>query len=112
MYVCVCICVCMRAIKEKGGKQERVENMEAKSLPNSRTLTTTCINSLYLFRRQCRRYMRSPRQHRKLLLSSHDCSYISTGKDGSTHSDHDHCTCHDILLPMNNKHKCSSHNDI
>ena len=27
--------------KEKGGKQERVENMEAKNLPNGRTLTTT-----------------------------------------------------------------------
>ena len=29
--------------KEKGGKQERVENMEAKNLPNGRTLTTTII---------------------------------------------------------------------
>ena len=28
-------------IKEKGRKQERMENMEAKSLPNGRTLTTT-----------------------------------------------------------------------
>ena len=27
--------------KEKGGKQERVENMEAKNLPSGRTLTTT-----------------------------------------------------------------------
>jgi len=27
-------------IKEKGGKQERVENMEAKNLPNGRKLTT------------------------------------------------------------------------
>ena len=27
--------------KEKGGKQERVENMEAKNLPNGRTLTTS-----------------------------------------------------------------------
>ena len=27
-------------IKEKGGKQERMENMEAKNLPNGRTLTT------------------------------------------------------------------------
>src|SRR6218665_1210965 len=27
--------------KEKGGKQERVENMETKNLPNGRTLTTT-----------------------------------------------------------------------
>ena len=28
-------------IKEKGGKQERMENMEAKNMPNGRTLTTT-----------------------------------------------------------------------
>ena len=28
--------------KEKGRTQERVENMEAKNLPHSRTLTTTC----------------------------------------------------------------------
>jgi len=26
---------------EKGGKQERVENMKAKNLPNGRTLTTS-----------------------------------------------------------------------
>jgi len=32
------IVVC--GIKEKGRKQERVENMEAKNLPNGRTLTT------------------------------------------------------------------------
>ena len=29
-------------IKEKGGKQERVENKEAKNLPNGRTLTNHC----------------------------------------------------------------------
>jgi len=28
-------------IKEKGGKQERMENMEAKNVPNGRTLTTS-----------------------------------------------------------------------
>jgi len=28
-------------IKEKGGKQKRVENTEDKNLPNGRTLTTT-----------------------------------------------------------------------
>jgi len=27
--------------KEKGGKQERMENIEAKNLPNGRTLTMT-----------------------------------------------------------------------
>ena len=32
------IVVC--GIKEKGGRQERVENMEANNLPDSRTLTT------------------------------------------------------------------------
>ena len=35
------IIVC--GFKEKGGKQERVENMEAKNLPNSRTLTTPIL---------------------------------------------------------------------
>src|SRR6218665_333091 len=29
--------------KEKGGKQERMENMEAKNLANGRTLTTTTL---------------------------------------------------------------------
>jgi len=36
--VSVRIVVC--GIKEKGRKQERVENMEAKNLPHGRTLTT------------------------------------------------------------------------
>ena len=31
-------------IKEKGRKQERMENMEAKNLPNGRTLTTNFNN--------------------------------------------------------------------
>jgi len=30
-------------IKEKGGKQERMENMEAKNLPNGRTPTNERI---------------------------------------------------------------------
>ena len=30
-------------IKEKGGKQERMKNMEARNLPNGRTLTMTII---------------------------------------------------------------------
>src|SRR6218665_436952 len=30
--------------KEKGGKQERMENMEAKNLPNGRTLRTTIVS--------------------------------------------------------------------
>jgi len=33
--------------EEKGGKQERVENMEAKNLPNGNTLTTTHL--LFVF---------------------------------------------------------------
>ena len=36
VYERIVIC----GIKEKSGKQERVENMEAKNLPNGRTLTT------------------------------------------------------------------------
>jgi len=43
-------------VKEKGGKQERMENMEAKNLPNGRTLTTTKMvgpsTSTKLFRRE------------------------------------------------------------
>ena len=31
--------------KEKGGEQERVENMEAKNLPHGRTLTTSNLES-------------------------------------------------------------------
>jgi len=36
----------MCGFKKKGGKQERMENMEAQNLPNGRTLTTrvTFIN--------------------------------------------------------------------
>jgi len=34
----------MRYYFEKGGKQERVENMEAKDLPKGRTLTTTILS--------------------------------------------------------------------
>jgi len=37
------IVVC--GIKEKGRKQERVENMEAKTLPNGRTLTTMIMET-------------------------------------------------------------------
>ena len=33
--------------KEKGRKQERVENMEAKNLPHDRTLTTTHVHQYY-----------------------------------------------------------------
>ena len=33
--------IVMCGTKEKGGKQERVENMEAKNVPNGRTLTTS-----------------------------------------------------------------------
>jgi len=37
----------VRGIKDKGGKQERMENMEARNLPNARTITNKRIGNLH-----------------------------------------------------------------